>query len=242
MPKILNLSKIKKPLIIGHRGAMGHETENTIASVKKALALNVDMIEIDVFLIKSNELVVFHDENVDHLTNASGKIEAFTLEELQKVKVEGKHRIPTLEEVITTIAKKVPPNIELKGKNTAGSTFQLLNHYCSIGWTKSDFIISSFRWEELKHYRELDSEMALAVLTDKNPLDALAVAKQLSAQAINPCWTTLNPDNVKQIKEAGFEIYTYTVNEPNDLKWAMELGVAGIFCNFPERLRECMMY
>ena len=43
---------MNKPLNIGHRGAMGHETENTIASVKKALELGVDMIEIDVFLIK----------------------------------------------------------------------------------------------------------------------------------------------------------------------------------------------
>ena len=45
-----------KPLVIGHRGAMGHETENTIASIQKALDLDVDMIEIDVFKIASGEL------------------------------------------------------------------------------------------------------------------------------------------------------------------------------------------
>ena len=39
----------QKPMVIGHRGAMGHETENTLASVQKALDLEVDMIEIDVF-------------------------------------------------------------------------------------------------------------------------------------------------------------------------------------------------
>ena len=42
-----------KPLVIGHRGAMGHETENTLASIQKALDLGVDMIEIDVFQIES---------------------------------------------------------------------------------------------------------------------------------------------------------------------------------------------
>ena len=48
-----------KPLVIGHRGARGHVAENTVASVKKALELGVDGIEIDVFLCASGELVVF---------------------------------------------------------------------------------------------------------------------------------------------------------------------------------------
>ena len=63
-----------KPLVIGHRGAMGHETENTLASIQKALDLGVDMIEFDVFKIKSGEIVVFHDETVDRLANATGRI------------------------------------------------------------------------------------------------------------------------------------------------------------------------
>ncbi|MFT5753636.1 MAG: glycerophosphoryl diester phosphodiesterase, partial [Flavobacterium sp.] len=42
---------MKKPLIIGHRGAMGYETENTILSFQKALDLYVDVIEIDVYVI-----------------------------------------------------------------------------------------------------------------------------------------------------------------------------------------------
>ena len=57
-------------LVIGHRGAMGHETENTLASIQKAMDLGVDMIEIDVFKIKSGEIVVFHDERLERLSNA----------------------------------------------------------------------------------------------------------------------------------------------------------------------------
>ena len=60
---------VENTLIIGHRGAMGYETENTIASVEKALELGVDMIEIDVFRIASGEIVVFHDDRVERLTH-----------------------------------------------------------------------------------------------------------------------------------------------------------------------------
>jgi glycerophosphoryl diester phosphodiesterase len=226
----------KKPLIIGHRGAMGHETENTIASVKKALELNVDMIEIDVFLIKSGELVVFHDEILDSLTDTSGRIEDFTLEELQRVVVKGNHQIPTLDEVIETIDRLVVLNIELKGKNTAKPTFDLLEKYYQKGWKKEDFVISSFLWDELKTFRKLDSKIPIAILTEANPIEAIAIGKKLHAKAINPWWKSLNKENVLQIHDQGFEIYTYTVNEPADIKYVTELGVDGIFCNFPERL------
>ena len=42
-------------IVVGHRGAMGHALENTIESVKKAIELNVDGIEIDVFKSKNGE-------------------------------------------------------------------------------------------------------------------------------------------------------------------------------------------
>jgi glycerophosphoryl diester phosphodiesterase len=226
----------KKPLNIGHRGAMGHETENTIASIKKALELNVDMIEIDVFLIKSGELVVFHDEILDSLTDTSGKIEEFTWEELQKVVVKGNHQIPTLDEVIETTDRLVILNIELKGKNTAEPTFQLLQKYFQKGWKKDDFVISSFLWDELEAFRKLDKQIPVAILTEENPLEAIAIGKKLKAVAINPWWKTLTAENSQQIHDEGFLIYTYTVNEPADIKFVTELGVDGIFCNFPERL------
>ncbi|WP_321540001.1 glycerophosphodiester phosphodiesterase [Flavobacterium piscinae] len=135
------------------------------------------MIEIDVFLIKSGELVVFHDEMLDSLTDTSGKIEDFTLEELQKVVVKGNHPIPTLDEIIETIDRLVVLNLELKGKNTAKPTLALLEKYFQKGWKKEDFVISSFLWDELATLRKLDNQIPIAILTEENPLDAIAIGK-----------------------------------------------------------------
>ncbi len=232
----LSCSSVKKTINIGHRGAMGHETQNTVASIKKAMEIGVDMIEIDVFIIKSGEVVVFHDEELDSLTNATGKIEDYTLEELKKVVVIGNHHIPTLEEIIETIDKKVPLNIELKGKNTARPTNQILKNYLKKGWRKKDFIISSFLWEELKIYRKLDSKIPLAVLTEEDPIKAIDFGIEVHAFAINTWYKSLNKENVDYIHKKGFKIFTYTVNEPSDIKNVLDLGVDGIFCNFPERI------
>ncbi|MEL6927369.1 MAG: glycerophosphodiester phosphodiesterase family protein, partial [Cyanobacteria bacterium J06600_6] len=61
-------------LCIGHRGAMGHEPENTLLSVNKAITLGVDAIEIDVYNVENN-LVVIHDRDLARTTNGSGYLD-----------------------------------------------------------------------------------------------------------------------------------------------------------------------
>lgn len=228
---------MKKPLVIGHRGAMGHETENTLASVQKAMDLGVDMIEIDVFKISSGEVVVFHDKTVDRLTNGPGDIESYNISDLSRLILDGGHKIPMLQDVLKLIDNKVALNIELKGANTADRVNFVMNYYIKErGWSADNFIISSFNWDELKALRSYNSEVAIAVLTEENPLDAIAIAKELKAEAINPAFNKLNAENTKAIKDAGFKIYTWTVNEPEDIAVVKALGVDGIITNFPERV------
>ena len=228
-----------KPLVIGHRGAMGHETENTIASIQKALDLDVDMIEIDVFKIASGEIVVFHDDTVERLTNGSGNIEAYTWVNLQKLTVKGDHKIPLLTDVIDVVNRKVPLNIELKGAGTAEDVNATIQKYCSEkGWKLDDFIISSFNWKELKVMRKLNDEIALAVLIENvNPLDALPIAKELKAVAINPDYMNLNLEIANKIRAAGFKIYPWTVNQPQAIMKMKRIGVDGVFTNYPERVK-----
>ncbi|CAN0604814.1 unnamed protein product [Ectocarpus sp. 12 AP-2014] len=118
----------KEPLVIGHRGAMGHETENTLPSIQKALDLGVDMIEIDVFKIKSGEVVVFHDDKLDRITNAPGNIEDYYIVDLMQVIVDGGHKIPMLQDVLKLIDNKVALNIELKGAGTADRVNHIMKY------------------------------------------------------------------------------------------------------------------
>ncbi|WP_245806734.1 glycerophosphodiester phosphodiesterase [Arenibacter amylolyticus] len=225
------------PLVIGHRGAMGHETENTLASVQKALDLEVDMIEIDVFKIRSGEIVVFHDKTVERLTEGTGKIEDYNYEQLQELTLTGGHKIPTLQEVINLMDKKAHLNIELKGANTADRVNFIINYYVrEKGWPLDKFLISSFKWEELRRMRTLNPQIGIAVLTDKDPLQAMDIAAELGALAINPYYKTLSLENVDKMQEAGFKVYPYTINEPADIKSMKQMGVDGIITNYPERI------
>lgn len=88
---------------IGHRGAKGYTVENTLESFQKAIDLNVDAIELDVHVCKTGELIVFHDFTLERLTNGKGEISKSSLEELKKLRINEKFKIPTLIEALDFI-------------------------------------------------------------------------------------------------------------------------------------------
>ncbi len=228
---------MKEPLVIGHRGAMGHETENTLASVQKALDLGVDMIEIDVFRIRSGEIMVFHDKTVDRLSNGGGDIEQYNVVDAKNLILQGNHRIPTLQDVLKLVDKKAMLNIELKGAKTSDRVNFITGRYIkNQGWTLDQFLISSFNWQELGEFRKMNQDIGIAVLTDGDPLEAIPIAKELNAVAINPDYRTLDKSKVNAIHQAGFKVYTWTVNDPEEIEKLKKMGVDGIFSDYPERI------
>src|SRR5690606_7967333 len=118
---------------------------------------------------------------------------------------------------------------ELKGANTAQRVNFITDYYIKEkGWTLDNFLISSFRWDELKAMRALNPKIPIAVLTPDDPLKGIPIAKELHAEAINPYYKHLTLEVANEIHKAGFKIYTWTVNEPEDIQNVKEWGVDGI--------------
>jgi len=230
-------STSQNPLVIGHRGARGHIAENTLPSISKAISLGVDGVEIDVFRCASGQLVVFHDQTLEKLTNASGYIEQLDLDSIRNIKVLDHYAIPTLDEVLDLIDGRILLNIELKGTQTALLTNQLLQRYFEgTKWSPDKIIISSFNWEELEIFYQANSNVPIAVLTEDDPLDAIAIGEKLNAIAINPNYKSLDKNNIEKIKKAGFKLYPWTVNTHENILNLIDLGVDGIITDYPERV------
>ena len=232
---ISSCSSIERNVLnIGHRGAKGHVAENTLVSIKKAIDLGADGIEIDVFKCLSGEIVVFHDKSLDKLTNGTGLIEEKTLEELKELRVlDTKEQIPTLLEVIQSIDEGIFLNIELKGRNTAEGSLELVKRHVA---NSDNILFSSFNWDELKDLRKLDNQIKIALVTREDPVLAINPALSLNAIAINPSYKNLNKKNTSEIYKAGLKIYTWTVNEESQINRMIKLGVHGIITDFPEKI------
>jgi glycerophosphoryl diester phosphodiesterase len=221
----------------GHRGAKGYVSENTLASFQKALDLNVYGIELDVHVCATGELVVFHDFTLDRITNGSGEIHNFSLEELTKLKVDGVFEIPTLEEVLNLINRKCKVNVELKGHDTAKPAVQIIEKYIQDNnWKMENFIISSFQRDELYKVSQLNSNIPLAVLTQASVEQAVEWAFEFSAKYIHPHFSLLTEDNCKMATEKGFKINTWTVNDVADIERIKKYKINGIISDFPDRI------
>lgn len=224
-------------LTIGHRGAKGHVAENTLNSFQKALNLGSAAVEFDIHVCATGELVVFHDFTVDRMTDGSGEVQKLTLAELQKLRIENEYTIPTLEEVMEMLKGKCFINIEMKGRHTAKPLAALLANYVNEGmFTYDDIIVSSFQYEELKQISNLNPDIKLGILTQASVAQALEWGEEFSAKAIHAHYSLLTETNVKHAQQLGFKVYTWTVNDPEDIARVKSYGVDGIISDYPERL------
>ncbi|OBQ51646.1 glycerophosphodiester phosphodiesterase [Tamlana sp. s12] len=225
-----------KVLKIGHRGAKGHLAENTLESIKKALDLKVDGIEIDVHRCASGELVVFHDFTLNRVTDGFGEISKHTLNNLKKVKVKGRYQIATLSQVLTLVDNKCLLNIELKGQDTAKEACRLITFFVDKkGWDYNNIIVSSFQFDLLEEVFEINKNIPLGVLTNTNLEEAVNFAKQINATSIHPNYTMLTPENVEELRQ-DFKVIAYTVNNLKPIERMIEYGVSGIISDYPDRI------
>ena len=219
---------------------MGHVLENTIESVQKAIELNVDGIEIDVFKSKTGELVVYHDPFLSRLSNSNAFIEQISLDSIKKIELIGGYFIPTLKEIVDMIPEKIFLNIELKGQDTAFETNKIIINYLNTyNFPVSKFIISSFRWDELKKIRSFNKDIPIAILVDSlyKIDDAIKLAKQINAVALNPNKEFITKDIVNKIQSKNIKVYPYTINTPRNIRKMRSMGVDAIITDYPERIK-----
>ena len=105
--------------IIAHRGGCTYYPENSIASIKHALSIGVDAIEIDIRLTKDNKIVVCHDDAIGRVTNGTGKISNMTLKQLQSYRLLFQNglteeTIPTFEDVLNVVNHQAELYVEIK--------------------------------------------------------------------------------------------------------------------------------
>jgi len=218
-------------LKIGHRGARAYEPENTLRSFKKAIELGVDAVELDVRETKDGKLVVIHDADVSRTTNGKGLVSELTLKEIKALETEKGEKIPSLEEALDFIDKKVKILIELK---ETGYEKKVLGLVKKKG-LEENVIIVSFLEDALKKVRELNKkvETGLIYVRHKNPIKT---ALELKANYLLPMYAFTHTANIQKAHENGLKVIVWTVNKPEEVEEYKRKGVDGITSDKPDIL------
>ena len=218
-------------LKIAHRGARAYEPENTLRSFNKAIEFGVDAIELDVRITKDNELVVIHSDDVNKTTNGNGKVNELTLEQIKKLVTEKDEPVPTLEEVLDSVGKKVKILIEIKENGIEEKTISLIQKKKLL----DNVVIISFHEEVLKKVREINDqvETGLVYVRHKNPIKT---ALNIKAQYLLSLYRFTHSKNINKAHENGLKIIVWTVNNKEEVEEFKNKGVDGIAVDRPDIL------
>ncbi|WP_194435140.1 glycerophosphodiester phosphodiesterase family protein [Vibrio fluminensis] len=229
--------------IVGHRGVAGLYPENTLVSIQAAIEMGLSWIEVDVQPTKDNQLVVCHDHTIDRCSNGFGRVDQYTLEELQQFDFGAwfspqfnYQPILTLKQLLALIEPlEISLNIEVKidtnrYEETVSELKSLLEQY---KLSKERILISSFDHPTLRAVHQAQIGYPIAVLSEKLSSQDWQLLQEIDAVACNLNVNKTNKQQVTQLQQAGYQVWCFTVNNPNQLKHLQNLDA--IFSDYPQR-------
>lgn len=223
---------------IAHRGLWGENLiENSIPAYKNAINHGF-AIEIDVYSSVDGELFCFHDQNLERMTGAKGKIYEKTAKELKLLSLsDSKEKIPTFDEVLSTVNGKVPLLIELKDQPNGVFVDKVVNRLKSY---KGKFAIQSFNPLYIKRVKKLAPKFICGILGTKTYSKGLPFIKRqvvkymLLNSIIKPDFISYSFEDLplKKSKTKGLPIIAWTITSAKEYQKVKSFVKNIIFENF----------
>ena len=238
-----------------HRGESFLAPENTMAAVNLAWKLGADAVEFDVHLTKDGKLAVCHDKDLKRTGGQKLVIAESALEELQKLDVgrwKGEQfageRVVAIDEVLATVPEGKRLFIEVKvGPEAVPALVEAVRR---SGKKPARLAVISFNAETIREAKRKLPELKMYYLADQKqdkqtgkwapPLDeVLRTAQEIRADGVDvAAKPPVDAAFVRKAKEAGLEVYVWTVDDPDLARRMAGLGVDGITTNRAAWLRE----
>ncbi|MBQ6874565.1 MAG: glycerophosphodiester phosphodiesterase [Clostridia bacterium] len=236
--------------IIAHRGFSGKYPENTMLAFSKAVEIGADGIELDVHFTKDGEIVIIHDETIDRTTDGTGFVRDYTYEELSRFNAYGRfegqfefQRIPTLREYFELVkdVEGFITNIELKTgifeyEGIEKAVIDLVKEFGLEDRT----ILSSFNHFTVMRCKEYEPSIKTGFLVESWIIGMGEYTKSHGIDCVHPIFVNLKPELYAEMKNAGREVNTWTVNEYDDIRRLADMGVDALIGNYPDRMTELL--
>ena len=98
-------------------------------------------------------------------------------------------------------------------------------------------LVSSFNHGYLREVRERNPTIVTGALVSKPEFDPASLLHELGARAYHPSVTAIRRKEITRLREEGFQVNVWTVNEPKLMRSLIKAGTSGIFTDFPQVLR-----
>lgn len=233
----LDRKMIASMQIVAHRGFSGLFPENTLLSIKKALELGVNFIEIDIRQTRDRELIVMHDEKVDRTTDGTGFVKEMSFREIRKYDA-GRwkgfpgEKVPHISEIFEIMDGNTGLLIEIKE-----CEIDKLVRFIEKKGIRIPVYFGSFNIEYVRKLRVMMPEIATALITTNIPENLLELMA-IGVRKLDIYFKSLNTDKVSNLIASGFLVNVWTPDKRRDLIFCTKMGVQFITTNRPDRLKK----
>ena len=241
-----NLIAQAQPSIIAHRGFSFVAPENTVASAQLAWQQNADAVELDIYLSKDNRVVVIHDNNTKRTTGQDYKVAETSADVLRTLDAglwKGEQfkgeKIPFLEEMIATVPDGKKMVVEIK---CGVEVLPALQQVVDLSGKKEQLIFIAFGWEIIAATKQMFPENACYWLSSSaaDVQKKMEDAAKIGLDGINLNYKIVDEKAVEQAKALGLEVLSWTVDDPEEARRLVKIGVTGITTNRPDLMKSSL--
>lgn len=237
------------PLAFAHRGGAYHPEieglENTLAAFRHAVGLGYGYLETDVHVTSDGVLLAFHDDVLDRVTDRVGRISETTWSDTQEALIGGRERVPTLAQLFDEFPQ-ARFNIDVKSEGAVPA----LAEFLIVRGDLDRVLVGSFSRQRLEAFRRATGGR---VATSAHPYEVAAF--RLSPSARLARWLTrgrpvalqvpirrgplriVTPGLVRRAHAAGVQVHVWTIDDPEEMKRLLDLGVDGLMTDRTDILR-----
>jgi len=253
-----------RPEVIAHRGGDGEWPGETIGAYEHARSLGVDIIEMDIYLTGDQHLVLMHDQSVSKTTDGGGNVESYTCDQIQTLNagynweheaefrqkhlsqlspdLQRKLRVPKLSEVLEEFGD-MRMVIEMKPAfaSPAAKLWEMLQQYNMI----DKVLIASFSDHYIDEFRDL-SQGQVATSASLEEFGELVLGfhgfekHPVKPSVIDAPYWMLTEHLVTKIKDRGYLVHAWTVNDAEEMARMRDLEVDGIITDYPTTLLDIL--
>jgi glycerophosphoryl diester phosphodiesterase len=224
--------------------------ENSLPAFAAAVDLGYTFLETDVRVSADGELLAFHDETLDRVTDGSGTLESHPWARLRSVRIGGREPIPRLEDVLGTFPR-ARFNLDVKTERAIGGLDDVLRRTRAHGRV----LVTAFG--ERRRRAALAAVGGAEATSASSPGTALALAGTLlrlpplvsrALGGVDAVQVPVRQQGVPVVSEAfvdavhraGAQVHVWTVDEAAQISALLDLGVDGIITDRADVLKDVL--
>lgn len=230
--------------IIAHRGASWIAPENTLTSSRLAWEKSADAVECDIWMSGDNKIICIHDATTKRTTGEEFRVNETDSKVLRKLdagsfkdEIYRGEKLPFLHELIKTVPKGKELVVEIKcGTEVLSGLSTTINKYGK--GREISFIC--FNFDVIAETKKLfPGKRCYWLCSNADLLEAtLSRIPGAGLEGISLTYRLIDEDVMKKASELGLEVFAWTVDDPDEARRLIALGVKGITTNRPGWLRE----